>query len=149
MKIQFTVPGVPVAQPRVKATLRSGHAGVYTPTKNSAGHSNGIAEFKALVKMMAAKEYSGPPLEGPIRVDAEFVFPRQAAKVWSRKPMPRYRKTTKPDVDNLVKSLLDCLNQVMWVDDAQVSLGPIDKWHARGSEQAHVLVTIEQIPEEE
>ena len=47
MQIRMKVPGVPIGMPRVKATNRGAHAGVYTPTKTSTGKSNGVAEFKA------------------------------------------------------------------------------------------------------
>lgn len=149
MKIQFVIPGIPVAQPRVKSTRRGNHSGVYTPTKTSTGKSNGVAEFKALAKMVAAKAYTGSPLDGPLRVDLEFVFPRQSNKTWKTRQMPRYRKVTKPDRDNLDKCLMDSLTGILWVDDNQVCAGEISKWHASGGEQAHVLVTVQEIPETE
>lgn len=146
-KIQMRVPGVPVAQPRVKAFSRGGHAGVYTPTKTTKGASNGVAEFKAAIRLMAAQQRSGGLMSGPLRVDLEFVFPRQSSRVWKSKPMPRYRKTTKPDRDNLDKLVMDALKGVLWIDDNQVCAGSIDKWHAAGGEPPHVLITVTEIPE--
>lgn len=148
--IQFTVPGVPISQPRVKATRRGNHTGVYTPTTTGKGDkkkSNGIAEFKALVKLVASQHYDGPPLTGPLQVDLLFVFPRQAAKVWKSRPMPRYRHVTRPDRDNLEKALTDSLTKMIWVDDTQICAGSIEKWHASGDEAPHTLVTvIELVP---
>ena len=140
--ITLNVPGIPVAQPRVKATIRGKHAAVYTPTKN------GIAVFKAGLKLAASQARTGGLITGPIRVDCVFVFPRQANRIWAKKPMPRYRKTSKPDIDNLQKAVLDALNGVLWTDDAQVCAGGVEKWHAAGDESPHTVVWIEAIEPE-
>lgn len=141
--IEFTVPGVPVSQPRVKATIRGAHAGVYTPTKTSTGRSNGVAEFKAAIRLKAFEVLNGRALlQGPLRVDVQFVFPRQSNRIWKSKPMPRYRKVTKPDRDNLDKLLMDALTGVLWVDDNQVCDGRIEKWHAAGDEVPHVRICV-------
>jgi Holliday junction resolvase RusA-like endonuclease len=146
--VSFWVPGVPVAQPRVKATRRGVHAGVYTPTKTSTGRSNGAAEWKATVRLAASQACSGEflgPLGGPLRVDLEFVFPRQSHMTWKSRPMPRYWKVTKPDRDNLDKAVMDALKGVVWVDDNQVCAGSIEKWHAAGGESPGVRVTITEL----
>lgn len=44
--LMFSVPGVPVAQPRVKATSRGKHTRVYTPTKNAKGIVMGSSNSK-------------------------------------------------------------------------------------------------------
>lgn len=138
--IQFTVPAVPVAQPRQRhriATINGRAMAMnYTPAKDP------VNAFKATVRMAAAEAMTGPPLNGPLRVDMAFVFPRQKSKVWKSKPMPRYPHVQKPDRDNLAKSAQDCLNGLAWVDDAQICAGEIEKWHASGDEQPHVLITI-------
>ena len=139
--LQFTVYCTPVAQPRVKATIRGNHAGVYTPKKTSTGKSNGVEEYKAAIKK-AASQFVGEPLAGPLRVDLEFVFPRQQTKIWKSKPMPRYYHVQKPDRDNLDKAVLDALKGILWVDDDQVCDGRSQKWHAAGGEQPHVVVTV-------
>jgi Holliday junction resolvase RusA-like endonuclease len=140
----FTVPGTPVAQPRVKATIRGAHAGVYSPTKTSTGKSNGVAEFKAAIRLMAG-QFNGALLTGPLRVDIEFVFPRQQNRIWKTKPMPRYRHTQKPDRDNLDKLVLDSLSGVLWVDDNQVCDGRTEKWYAAGDEKPHVFITVQKL----
>ena len=146
MQVRMKVPGIPVAMPRVKATIRGEHAGVYTPTKTTTGKSNGFAEFKATIRQMAEKQRVGGLFDGPLRVDVEFVFPRQKTKIWVGKPMHRYRKITKPDRDNLDKLVMDALKGVLWVDDNLVCAGSIDKWHAAGGEAPHVLITVTEIP---
>lgn len=146
MEIKFTVPAIPVAQPRQRhrvATINGRAMSMnYTPAKDP------VNNFKATVKMAAAQVLQGPPMSGPLRVDLVFVFPRQKAKVWKSKPMPRYFHVGKPDRDNLAKSLQDALNGLAWVDDAQICAGSIEKYHAAGDEQPHCLVTIKEIEAE-
>lgn len=149
--IRITVPAVPVAQPRVKATSRGKHAGVYTPTTIGTGDNkrpHPIHAFKATLRLAAEQVYFRAPLAGPLRVDVLLVFPRQKAKVWATKPMPRYRHVMKPDRDNVDKAVLDALKGLMFVDDCQACAGEIDKWHASGDEQPHCVVTITPLDDE-
>lgn len=147
--IEFTIPAVPVAQPRAKATSFGGQTRVYNPTsiKQADGSKkpHPIVAFKATVRMVAADNYDGPPLAGPLRVDITAVFPRHSNKFWKTKPTPRYRHVTKPDRDNLDKAVLDALTGTLWADDKQVCAGMIEKWHASGTEQPHVIVRIERL----
>lgn len=138
--LKIVVPSVPVAQPRVKATRRGNHAGVYTP-------SGPIDAFKACLRIVASESFSGPLLTGPLRVDCEFVFPRTKSQQWKTRPMPRIRHTKKPDRDNLDKAVLDSLNGLVWVDDAQVCDGAITKWIAAGDEHAKVTITVIELGE--
>lgn len=147
-RITFTVPAVPVAQPRSRVTSIHGHARAYEPrtVKRATGNQpHPIAEFKAAVKYAASQAYSGAPLEGPLRVDVVFVFPRPSALRWKTKPMPRIQHISKPDRDNLDKAVLDSLKGLVWIDDCQACDGRIQKWIAAGDEQPHVEVTIEQV----
>lgn len=139
--ITFRVASIPVAQPRTRATSIHGHARAYQPKGGP------IAAFKASVRYAACEQFSGAPLDGPLRVDAVFVFPRTKGQIWKTKPMPRIRHSKKPDRDNLDKAVLDSLSGLLWKDDAQVCDGRIEKWIAAGDEQPHVVVTITPITE--
>lgn len=143
--IQFTVPGIPIPQPRAKASSFGGNTRMYTPTKTPKGNSNGIAEFKATVKIMASQVHRGAPMECPLRLRAVFVFPRTKGLTWKSKPMPRlpYVAKVRNDIDNLIKSLCDAMTGVVWVDDGQVYEATASKFYAAGDEQPHVEVTIE------
>lgn len=146
MWLELYIPSVPVAQPRVKASSFGGNTKVYTPTtvKQSDGtrKPHPIVLFKATVRLVASQKYTLPPLDEPLSIDCEFVFPRQKCKVWKRQPMPRYRHTTKPDRDNLDKAVLDALKGIVFVDDCQVCDGVVRKWHASGDEQPHCRIVI-------
>ena len=145
--LELYIPGCPIAKPRVRATKFGSRIKMYAPTsrKTKDGQvSNGVAEFKALVRRVAADSYTDAPLgkANEPRVDCCFVFPRTKAQMWKKKPMVRIPKTTKPDRDNLDKMVLDSLTGVVLEDDNCVWGGTIEKWHAAGDEQPHTLVTI-------
>lgn len=50
-------------------------------------------------------------------------------------------KTTRPDCDNLVKILIDCMTKLgFWLDDAQVARLRVSKHYAEG-EQAQITIS--------
>lgn len=60
-----------------------------------------------------------PPLEGPLELRVYALYAQPAS--WSKqKKEALYWKTSKPDLDNIVKLVKDALNKVAWLDDAQV-----------------------------
>lgn len=88
---------------------------VYTPEKTR--------NYEAALKF-AAQQIMGerPPLDGPIRVAMNIVMP--IAPSWPKKRqeaarLGAERPTKKPDLDNVMK-ILDSLNLVAWIDDAQI-----------------------------
>lgn len=138
--ITFTVPAVPKAQPRQRhrvittATGRS-FASNYTPKNDP------VNAFKACCQMAAQQAYSGAPLEGPLRAAFVFVMPRpKLAKKFGTGRLPHAKA---PDRDNLMKSLQDALNGLLWSDDRQIFAGHVEKWVAAADEQPHVEVTVE------
>lgn len=139
------VPAVPVANPRARTGSINGKARIFqqkTIGKGENRRPHPVLAFKATVRDAVARVYQGPPLEGPICLDVEFVFARTRNQIWKRKPMPRLRHWKKPDRDNLDKSLMDSLKGLLWIDDAQVCDGRLQKWIAAGDEQPHCVLTI-------
>ena len=148
--LELIIPGSPVPQPKHSARVIAGRACSYMPTSRGKGaqrRSNGIAEFRALVRKIAAERYQGPLLECPLAVDCEFVFPRTKGMLWKRKPMPRLPHAVRPDRDNLDKAVLDALKGVIWRDDQQVSGGTLWKFYAAGGEQPHTRILISLLEE--
>lgn len=143
MRIAFTVPGSPVAQPRQRTRImvvRGKSLGQnYTPSDHP------VRDFKACVKIVAAQAYQGPPLEGPLRVSITFVLPRPSRLCWKKRAMPREWAPSKPDRDNADKAILDSLTGILWVDDKQAVAGEIIKVYASGSEQAHTEIVVEEL----
>lgn len=148
--IRFTVPAVPVAQPRARATNFNGHARVHEQTtiKNATTgerRPHPILAFKATVRHAFAASYAGAPLSGPLRVDVTFVLPRLSNQIWKTRPMLRQPKVGGGDLDNLLKGLFDALNELAWGDDGQIAFLGATKWIASGDEQPHVAVTIREV----
>lgn len=93
--IRFVIPGpaTPKGRPRI---TRTGHA--YTPQKTKA--------YAEKVQWVARAFAPRTPLLGPVSVRI----------VEYRKGTPEAR----PDIDNVLKNLLDAMNGLIWRDDSQV-----------------------------
>lgn len=106
------IPGEPVAKARPRVT-RSGHA--YTPKKTE------LAE--RAIRNAWIEKYSEEQMSGPLKVHITFLYevPKSWPK-WKREQAERYTlpKITKPDTDNLVKTVMDALNGIAYKDDSVV-----------------------------
>lgn len=141
--IEFTIPAIPVAQPRQRHRVVEGANGAFARNYTPAKHP--VNAFKACAQHAFAAAYSGPPLTGALSISVLFIFPRPKSKVWKRRPMPREPHTKTPDMDNLLKSLKDSLKGLAYVDDAQIALYTYCmKVIAGGTEQPRVEVSIEE-----
>lgn len=146
MKVSFSVPTIPKAQPRQRH--RVVHAGGRAFATNYTPKNDPVNAFKAAVQMAAAEAYKGPPLVGPIR--ARFVFVMERPQSVPKKLGPgRLPHTKTPDRDNLMKSLQDALNGLLWGDDKQIFDGPVEKWVAAANEQPHVEIEVETLEEQQ
>lgn len=145
--IAFSIPAVPVPQPRPRAVIAGKRARVHevTSVKQSDGsrRPHAIVAFKATARHAAAEAYSGPPLDGAISLRLVFVMPRPKHMRWKSKPTPRVpHVSVKDDVDNLMKSVLDSFKSLLWNDDGQIVRAEVEKWIAAGDEQPHVYVEV-------
>lgn len=89
----LSLPGDPVAKARPR--VYQGHA--ITPKKTLHAEERIFAEFRRCYP-------HAKPLTGPVSVEAEFWMSKQG----------------KPDIDNLLKLVLDALNALAYTDDAQI-----------------------------
>lgn len=141
--ITFTVPGLPIAQPRQRTRVMSfggkAIAQNYTPTKAP------VNAFKASVQLAAQQAHPGPLLEGPLEVSLLFRLERKKCHTKKRGDNPRLFATKKPDLDNLMKSVCDALNNVVWKDDSQVAVVRLEKVIAALSESPGVDITISEL----
>lgn len=136
-QIAFTVKGEPVGKGRPRFT-KAGHC--YTPEKT--------ASYEALVGFAYRNSARGYTFEYPVRVTIKAFFKPPKSK--SKKAVEdmlsgRVLPAKKPDIDNIVKIILDGLNKVAWKDDTQVIDLMIQK---RYSMEPMVAVLIEGIEEE-
>lgn len=114
--ISFTVPGEPRGKGRPRATVRGGHARMYTDDKT--------ASYENLVALAATAAMAGrPPLQGPLTVViAVRLTPPKAASKLARAAMlggsaPVYGRF---DLDNICKAVLDGSNAIAFADDRQI-----------------------------
>ena len=117
--IQFTIPISPKPSNKRRAFVIGGHARVV--------QDRGVVEHQAQIAACAAQHRPQVPLEGPLAVEVVCVLPRPASLcgVSKRTGQPlhgpgRRWHATRPDADNLAKSVLDGL-RAFWRDDAQVA----------------------------
>lgn len=110
------IPGVPVGKGRPKFARRGNFVSTYTPEKT--------ASYENLVKVKAEEAMVGRTLiEGAVMVVMHlFVTPPAS---WSNKKQAQalageIYPTTKPDIDNVEKSIFDAINEIVWKDDKQV-----------------------------
>lgn len=77
------------------------------------------------------------PLIGPVGATFEFFYP-----IKDKRKKGQY-KVTKPDCDNLVKLLQDCMTQLnYWTDDAQIARLVVEKaYSVHDHAQIHIRVT--------
>jgi len=102
--------------------------------------------WQAAVSAAAGEAYTGPLLQGPVFVYATFTFARIKAHYHTgkragelRADAPKYR-TQAPDIDKLVRTLLDGMTGILYADDGQVQLGSCIKlWGTRDSTDVQIV----------
>jgi Holliday junction resolvase RusA-like endonuclease len=113
--LTFTVPGQPQGKGRAKIVKIGGFTVMATPAKTVA--------YEGLIAHAASLAMDGAALlDGAVAVDMRIDM--QVPVSWSNRKRAAaiagsVFPTTKPDADNVLKTL-DGLNGVVWRDDAQV-----------------------------
>jgi len=128
-KISFVAPGEPKSQPRP----RVGKYGVYYPlSKKIEAYRKAILDSfnaAALEAGLPGRLTTDP--EVVVVVSTIFVFSRPRRLLTRAAPKGWIPKLTTPDVDNLMKNVLDALKGASWVDDNQVWLEHVGKIYAK------------------
>jgi len=115
MEIQISIPGKPIAKKRPKFYRRGGFVGAYNAQETEEGKFQLLANSQ--IKL-------AEPLTGPIGLDCIFYMPIPSGT--SKVKIDRMTKfdvphVKKPDLDNMLKFVKDCLNGIAWKDDSQVA----------------------------
>ena len=111
---ELTLPVEPVAKGRPKFTAVGGFARAYTPAKTR--------RFEDVVRQLVAQHWRRPPLEAQaVSLLIDCVRPVPAS--WSKRKTAdalsgRLMPTSKPDLDNLVKSVVDGMAAICFRDDS-------------------------------
>lgn len=139
------IPGQPVAQGRPRAFRRGAGLAIVDPTKSR----NWKAYAAGVYQQALAAAGFGPssallvPVGKWAEVNIEAVFACPPSQHRKREPRQRRPHTGRPDADNLLKSVLDAGNGVLWVDDAQVAFARVRKIVGAQWEAPRVEVTIQ------
>lgn len=115
MSIHFFLPMVPptVTHQEHKLAVKNGKPVFYDTPE--------LKKAKNLYYGLLGKYVPEEPLTGPLQLVTKWIWPHDKnCVVW---------KATKPDTDNLIKLLKDCMTAVgFWEDDAQVASETTEKF---------------------
>lgn len=122
-EIHFIIPGRPVGKGRPRFT-RNGHC--WTPDKTVA--------YERDIKLSYWSTYGHRKYEADKALAVEIIlyYPRPKNMAKYKRLMAQkgvLRPTVKPDVDNVIKAILDALNGVAFDDDRQIVQIECEKWY--------------------
>ena len=129
MKIKFTIPGPAQAKQRPRVNRNTGR--IYTP---GATH-----KYEKLVK---GSYGDNPCFEDQfisIKITFKFEVPKSYSKKKRAEALEGNLRPTKADIDNYIKSVLDGLNKVAFLDDRYICSIEASKIFA---EEAETIVEI-------
>ena len=88
------------------------------------------------------QQWKQPDKKTPLFVQMDFIHPR----VKRLRTKERTYKTTKPDIDNIVKMYMDCCTTAqVWNDDNQVCKLIVNDYYAAIDEKEHVIIIVEEL----
>ncbi len=135
-RIEFTVFGkaIPKQSTKIFVNQHTGKPRCYTPQTKIDWHND--------VRMEAIRVKPETPFTGPLMAILTFYLPMPKSK-------PKWKKYAdkKPDIDNLVKNVLDPLHNIVFDNDSQVVCLKTYKLYAKGLVPPQVIVCIEEIDE--
>ena len=124
MIYEFEVPGKVIGKGRPRLNSYTGV--VYTPTKTK--------DYESLVEQYFLLKYPRfKTLEGRIKVSiiAYFSIPKATKKSDINEMLENNTSPTKkPDIDNIVKAVLDSMNKFAFKDDNQITKLEVEKKYA-------------------
>ena len=124
MTYEFEVPGKITGKGRPRVNSYTGI--VYTPTKTK--------DYETLVEQYFLLKYPRfKALEGRIKVNiiAYFSIPKTTKKSDINEMLENnISPTKKPDIDNIVKAILDSMNKFAFKDDNQITKLEVEKKYA-------------------
>ena len=124
MIYEFEVPGKVIGKGRPRLNSYTGV--VYTPTKTK--------DYESLVEQYFLLKYPRfKTLEGRIKVSiiAYFSIPKATKKSDIKEMLDNnISPTKKPDIDNIVKAVLDSMNKFAFKDDNQITKLEVEKKYA-------------------
>lgn len=108
-----------------------------------------VIKYRKAIRNMAIaqmRNQKAEKIEGAVNMNIIYAFRRpQSLSKKERNEIDNGKivpKTTKPDIDNLTKAILDALNGIVWKDDAQVTQIKIQKvWSSKDQIEVEIWET--------
>jgi len=125
--ISFVVEGEPQGKGRPRFARRGKFVTTYTPKATS--DYEDVIELKARLEM-AKNGFDGWHNNEPLFIRVNAFYPIRKSYSNAVKQMIKDNlllPTKKPDVDNVLKCVMDALNGIVWHDDAQIVNAKITK----------------------
>lgn len=124
MIYEFEVPSKIVGKGRPRLNSYTGQ--VYTPTRTKDYES--LVEQYFLLKYPRYKTLEG---RAKVSITAYFEVPKSASKLAKEQMLGNtISPTKKPDIDNIVKIVLDAMNKFAFKDDTQITKIEVEKLYA-------------------
>lgn len=139
MKVKFTVLGEPTGKGRPRFAREGPYVKTYTP-KQTISYEN-LIQLEYRRQCRNHKFEDGTPLD--VRILAYYGIPKSKSKKMQKQMEDHIvRPTKKPDADNIIKVVLDALNNVAYHDDTQIVDLQIRRFYSRDPK---ILVTIQDV----
>ena len=138
-EIKLVIYGEPVPQGRPRFARVGKYVHTYDPQKSK--------NYKQLVRLWVTQQLKTidgfKPLEKALYVDLTFWLPIPIS--WSKKKRIEadsgvVRPVVKPDTDNLVKSVTDSCNGLLWADDCVITDLHARKRYTAGQARVEMIV---------
>lgn len=120
--IRFTIPGPAIGKGRPRFSRKSGAA--FTPAKTR--NHEAFVKMLAVQAMMEEHDWSAdtqrPPIDTPVKLIVQIfcTIPPSWNKVKRALAQANIIRPGKPDIDNVIKSIGDAMNGVVYTDDALI-----------------------------
>jgi Holliday junction resolvase RusA-like endonuclease len=114
--LRVVIPGEPIAQGRPRFARRGPYVVAYDPPRSRSWKQCAQAHMAAAMTQVGASLFSGPV---KVTITARFSCPRSEWR--KREPLAERPHVKRPDLENVIKAILDAGTGVVWHDDSQVS----------------------------
>ena len=99
-QFECVIPGAPIGKGRPRAAKMGSHVRLYTPKRT--------ADWERSSALIMRNEWRSAPLDKICRVNIVAVFPRPKRLLRKKDPEHRLWHSSKPDIDNVCKSVFCC-----------------------------------------
>lgn len=140
MSVSFRVPGTPI--PKGSARSYVSKRGKLSTVQSN---RDKLVPWEAAVAWRAKAAGLRPHVE-PCSIALVFTMPRPKGHYGARgmRPSAPQSHTTKPDLDKLIRAVLDALTGIAWMDDSQVLEISASKRYADEGETTGAEITVKQ-----